>query len=179
MSVLASERTNDMKKTTAKHAGTGDSRLDRIFKPYKGQTRELISVLQDIQDEYGYLPEDCLRKASVFLGVPLPDIFGVATFYRMFRLNAPGKHMVTACVGTACHVRGVTRVVDELSRTLGIEPGQTTQDGEYSLETVACLGCCAIGPVVVMDGQYHGQVSPQGARKLVKTPGKPREVVQP
>ncbi|MBI5622674.1 MAG: NAD(P)H-dependent oxidoreductase subunit E [Elusimicrobia bacterium] len=166
------------KTKTTKGSEAGDPRLDRIFKSYEGRARDTVSVLQDIQDVYGYLPEDALRKASVFLGVPLPEIFGVATFYRMFRLNAPGKHTVTACVGTACHVRGVTRVVDELSRTLGVEPGQTTPDGNYSLETVACLGCCAIGPVVVKDGQYHGNVTPQGARKLVEKPARTAEVAK-
>ncbi|MBI5208874.1 MAG: NAD(P)H-dependent oxidoreductase subunit E [Elusimicrobia bacterium] len=167
-----------MKNKKPKRNGSGDPRLDKVLKPYKGEPREMISMLQDIQDEYGFLPEDALRQVAVALGVPLPDVFGVATFYRMFRLNAPGRHTITACVGTACHVRGVPRVVDELSRTLGVEPGQTTPDGEYSLETVACLGCCAIGPVVVMDGVYHGQVNPQTARKLVKTPAKAKEVVK-
>ncbi|MBI4678233.1 MAG: NAD(P)H-dependent oxidoreductase subunit E [Elusimicrobia bacterium] len=167
-----------MKKSTAKRNGTGEPRLDKIFKSYKGRAREMISILQDIQDEYGFLPEEALKKTAVFLDVPLPDIFGVATFYRMFRLGRPGKHTITACIGTACHVRGVTRVVEEIGRTLGIEPGQTTPDGEYSLDTVNCLGCCAIGPVVVMDGQYHGQVTSQSARKLVKAQPNVKEVVK-
>jgi len=154
------------------------TRLKNVFKRYEGKPRELISVLQDVQEEYGYLPREALEAVSDFLQTSMSEIYGVATFYKMFRLTKPGEHMLTACVGTACHVRGMPRVVDELSRALNVQPGQTTPDGAYTLETVNCLGCCAIGPVLVLDGKYHGQVTPQSARKLLKTAPKGKETAK-
>lgn len=164
-----------MKTASKKPFKSGDKQLDSILGRYKGLSRELISILQDVQEELGYLPEDALRQVAQFLDAPITEIYGVATFYKMFRLTKPGRRTLTACIGTACHVRGVTRIVDELSRMLGVRPGETTGDGEYSLETVNCLGCCAIGPVLVTDGKYHGQVTPQGARKLAKRSEAPKK----
>jgi len=102
------------------------------------------------------------------LEIPLIDVYGVATFYKSFSLKPRGKHLITACLGTACHVRGGPRIVDELQRKLKIKPGETTDDGEYTLETVNCLGCCAIGPIVVKDGIYHGQMNPQRVDSLLE-----------
>lgn len=118
----------------------------------------LIAALQDIQEERGYLPEEALRDFSEKKSIPLIDIYSVATFYSSFRFKPRGKHVLQICLGTACHVRGSTQVKDELCKKLGIEPGETTPDLEHTLETVNCLGCCAIGPVLVKDGKYHGQV---------------------
>lgn len=129
----------------------------------------LISLLEDIQDRYRYLPESVLREVSRKLDIPLRDVYGVATFYSAFSLIPKGEHIVTVCLGTACHVRGGTRIVEALSDELGIQPGQTTPDKKFSLEAVNCLGCCAIGPIILMDGVYHGEMSPQKAIKLVKT----------
>jgi len=119
----------------------------------------LIALLQDLQEEFGYLPEFALRIVAEKTGRPLISVYGVATFYKMFRFKPKGRQHLSVCVGTACHVRGGAQVAEELGKKLGIRPGETSADGEFTLETVNCLGCCAIGPVVVKDGRYHGQVS--------------------
>ena len=126
---------------------------------YSNEKKALISILQDIQAEYNYLPPVALSVVSKTLDVPMIDIIGVATFYKSFSLEPKGEHQVTVCVGTACHVRGAPKILTEFERKLGIEAGQTTEDGKYSLDKVACLGCCAIGPVVVADNEYHAQTS--------------------
>ena len=132
----------------------------------------LIALLQDLQEEFGYLPEFALRRVAERTGRPLISIYGVATFYKMFRFKPKGRQHLSVCVGTACHVRGGAQVAEELGKKLGVKPGDTTADGEFTLETVNCLGCCAIGPVVVKDGRYHGQVSLKGLGALIKD-GKP------
>ncbi len=119
----------------------------------------LLSMLQDTQKQYGYLPEERLKEIAKTLDMPLIDVCGVATFYRSFSLTPKGRHQVKVCLGTACHVRGSTRIRKEIEKRLGIKPGETSEDGEFSLETVMCLGCCAIGPVVVMDSTYYGHVT--------------------
>ena len=128
----------------------------------------LIPILQDIQERFNYLPEESLREVADRLKIPLRDVYGVATFYRSFSLTPKGKHIFTVCVGTACHVRGGARLAKTISREIGIRPGETTEDMQFSLETVNCLGCCAIGPIVVADGEYHGQMTSQKALDLLK-----------
>jgi len=127
----------------------------------------VIAVLEAIQDCYGYLPEAALRTVAAETGRSLVDIYGIATFYRSFSLKPRGKHLVCACQGTACHVRGGPRIVAELERQLGIPAGQTTADGEFTLETVNCLGACALGPVVVIDGRYFPKVRRSDVRQLL------------
>ena len=129
----------------------------------------LLSVLQDIQAKYGYLPEEKLIETAETLDMPLIDVYGVATFYRSFSLKPRGRHLVKVCLGTACHVRGATRIVEEIGRKLAVRPGETSENGEFSLETVMCLGCCAIGPVVVIDGKYYGQVAPTKVESILRT----------
>lgn len=128
----------------------------------------LIAVLEEIQERYGYLPEQALRLVSEHTDVPLVDVYGIATFYRAFSLVPRGKHMVCTCLGTACHVRGASKVVDEFERQLGIRAGQTTPDGEFTLETVNCLGACALGPVAVVDGRYASKVGRSKVRQLLE-----------
>lgn len=118
----------------------------------------LIAILEEIQNSYGHLPEEALRLVSEKTDRSLVDVYGIATFYRAFSLVPRGKHLICACLGTACHVRGAPRVVEELERQLNIQAGQTTPDGEFTLETVNCLGACALGPVVVIDGRYFSKV---------------------
>jgi len=130
----------------------------RILEKHTEDKGRLIAILEEIQAEYGYLPEESLRIASDETGCSLVDVYGVATFYRSFSLKPRGKHLICACLGTACHVRGAPRIVEELERQLAIKAGQTTADKEFTLETVNCLGACAIGPVVVIDGHYFSQV---------------------
>ncbi len=127
----------------------------------------LINILGDIQEQYNYLPEDALRKVAYSLKVPLRDVYGVATFYKSFRLRPRGKHLVSACVGTTCHVRGAEAIAAELGRQLVIRPGETTPDNEFTLETVNCLGACAIGPIVVVDGKYFSNVKSADVRKII------------
>jgi NADH-quinone oxidoreductase E subunit len=129
----------------------------------------LLSTLQETQNQYGYLPEEKLREIAAKLKIPLTDVYGVATFYKSFSLQPRGRHHVKVCLGTACHVRGSSRIARETERKLGIGPGETSADGEFSLETVMCLGCCAIGPVMVVNNKYHGQMSPAKIEKVLKT----------
>lgn len=128
----------------------------------------LIPTLQDIQERYNYLAEEALREVAEKSGIPLRDVYGVATFYSAFSFTPKGKHIITVCLGTACHIRGGAKIVDVLSEKLGIKPGQTTPDLQFTLQTVNCLGCCAIGPIVVVDGEYYGQMTPQKALSQVK-----------
>jgi NADH-quinone oxidoreductase E subunit len=134
-------------------------KVNTIMDRYKGDGSALISILQDIQDEYNYLPEEVLREVAQILDLPLIDIYSVATFYKSFSLTPRGKHLITVCLGTACHVRGSRRILEELVRKLNIGPGETTEDKLFTLETVNCLGCCAIGPIVVVDGEYYGEMT--------------------
>lgn len=128
----------------------------------------LIAALQQLQYDHGYLSETALRRLAGTSGVPLIEIFRVATFYKSFRLAPQGKHKITACCGTACHVRGSAGVTGEISKLLGVkQQGGTSPDGLYTLETVNCLGACALGPLVVMDGQYHAHMTPGKVKKLL------------
>jgi NADH:ubiquinone oxidoreductase subunit E len=142
--------------------------LDGILESRLGSRGALIAVLQDIQAAYGYLPEDALRAASEKMGRPLADIYAIATFYRAFSLKPRGKHLVCACLGTACHVRGAPAVVEELERQLSVKAGGTTEDGEFTLQTVNCLGACALGPVVVIDGCCRSKMKRREVRRLIE-----------
>ena len=133
-------------------------RIVKIIDKHSEDMGGLIAILTDIQAECSYLPEEALRIVSERTARSLVDIYGVATFYRSFSLKPRGRHLVCACLGTACHVRGAPRVVQELQQQLGIGAGQTTEDRQFTLETVNCLGACALGPVVVIDGHYFSQV---------------------
>ena len=135
---------------------------------HNNQKRALISILQDIQAEFNYLPKEALQVVAETLEIPLIHIIGVATFYRSFSLEPKGEHQVTVCLGTACHVRGGPKILDEFEKQLGVESGQTTEDGLFTLETVACLGCCAIGPVVVVDQDYNAQTSIREVGSILK-----------
>jgi NADH-quinone oxidoreductase subunit E len=127
----------------------------------------LIAILEEIQAEFGFLPEEALRIVSEETGRSLVDIYGVATFYRFFSLQPKGKHLICACLGTACHVRGAPRIAAELEQQLDIKAGQTTEDKEFTLETVNCLGACALGPVVVIDGHYFSKVRKSKVKQLL------------
>jgi NADH:ubiquinone oxidoreductase subunit E len=143
-------------------------RVDAIIDATGVGRSSLIPILQDIQAEYRYLPQEALQRVAERLDVPLIDVFGVATFYRSFSLEPRGKHCVTVCLGTACHVRGAQRLSAELSRRLGVEPGHTTPDGEFTFETVNCLGACALGPIVVCDGEYNGQMGAKDVDRVLE-----------
>ena len=145
--------------------------IDETFldKSIKKHGDLLIPILQDIQENYRYLPEECLIIVAERLQIPLIEVYGVATFYQSFSLIPKGEHIITVCLGTACYIRGGTNMVDVLTKELNIKPGETTKDKKFSLETVNCLGCCAIGPMVLIDGEYYGEMTPQKVIKLIKT----------
>ncbi|MCK4752897.1 MAG: NAD(P)H-dependent oxidoreductase subunit E [Planctomycetes bacterium] len=139
----------------------------RVLEKHDENHGELIAILEEIQTEYGYLPEEALRIVSDKTNRSLVDIYAVATFYRTFSLKPKGKHLVCACLGTACHVRGAPRIIEEFEQQLGIKAGQTTEDKEFTLETVNCLGACALGPVVVIDGYYFSKVKKSKVTQLL------------
>jgi NADH-quinone oxidoreductase subunit E len=143
-------------------------KVDSLIDSYVDKKELLISLLQDIQAEFNYLPRDALVRVSQKLDIPLSQVFSVATFFRAFTLKPRGRHLVTACLGTACHVRGAQRIVDKLERDHNLKPGGTTEDSRFTLETVNCLGCCALGPVVVVDGKYEGQMNPDKLDRVLK-----------
>ena len=142
-------------------------KLDSILASNDKDQAALIPVLQDINNEFNYLPEDALRYVSERLNVPLSQIYHVATFYTAFSLTPRGEHSIKVCQGTACHVKGGARVLSEIERILNITSGETTSDLRFTLETVNCLGCCALGPVVVIDDEYH-PITPDKVNKLIK-----------
>jgi len=143
-------------------------RVESILKRYDYQHSSLIAMLQDIQAEMKYLPEDALEHMAEKLEIPLTRVFRVATFYGAFSLTPKGRHQIQVCLGTACHVRGAGRIVDTLERQLKIKPGETTRNLRFSLDTVNCLGACAAGPIVVVNGEYSGEMSPLKMEKLLK-----------
>lgn len=135
------------------------AQVDTIIDKYNADQRALISLLLDIQDQFYYLPQEALERVADKVGVPSVQVYQVAKFYKAFSLTPRGKHLLTVCVGTACHVRGGDRLVDQLGRLLKVEPGETTEDKLFTLQTVNCLGCCALGPVMVVDGTYYGKMT--------------------
>lgn len=135
--------------------------INKIIKQNNHDKSNLLAILNDIQAEYNWLPPQALKIVAEALGMPLIDIYGVASFYHAFSLAPRGKHVVTCCSGTACHVRGAPFVLKRLQDQLGVEPGCTTKDEQFTLETVNCLGACALAPIVVIDGHYYGQATVQ------------------
>ena len=142
--------------------------LEKILEMHSGQKGALIPILQEIQAAYGYLPEEALKMVSRRVKVPLSRIYGVITFYAQFYLTPRGKHLIKACQGTACHVRGASQVLDNLSRELKVNPGGTTEDLKFSLETVACVGTCFLAPVIMINEDYYGKLTPKKAMDAVK-----------
>ncbi len=143
-------------------------KIDSIIDSYIGKPEQLVSLLQDIQAEFNYLPKDVLIKTSQKLSIPLSQVYSVATFFKSFSLQPRGRHIVTVCLGTACHVRKGHRMVDILERKFGVSSGETTEDMRFTLETVNCLGCCALGPVVVVDGHYYSQMNPDKLTRVLE-----------
>lgn len=127
----------------------------------------LISILQKVQEKEGFLSTETVSEVSKYLDITENDIYSVASFYAQFRFTPPGKHSIKACLGTACHVRGGDRIVDSIGRELNIQPGEVTEDTKFGLERVACVGCCALAPVVVIDGDVYGNMSPAQIKKVL------------
>lgn len=144
--------------------------LDLIKKKYANGKRDvLIPLLQDVQNTYGYLPEDAIIEVSRYLSIPASKIYGVASFYNQFRFHATGRYHIQLCRGTACHVKGSQRLLDKVVKLLKIEPGQTTRDKMFSLEVVACLGACGLSPVISINGDFHARMTPKKAEELINS----------
>ncbi|MTK10982.1 MAG: NAD(P)H-dependent oxidoreductase subunit E [Clostridiaceae bacterium] len=144
------------------------SLMDNVFDRYYKENGNLISILQDAQGVYGYLPLDVLKLIADKTGNKRAKVYGVVTFYSQFRLNPIGKYIILQCQGTACHVNGSEAVGNAICDELGISPGETSSDGMFSLEDVACLGCCSLAPVIMINGEAYGNLTPDGARKIIK-----------
>jgi NADH-quinone oxidoreductase subunit E len=136
-----------------------DKKVTAIIEKYNSDRGQLVSILQDIQTEFYYLPEKALIQVSETMDIPESRVFDVATFFRAFSLVPRGKHLINVCLGTACHVRGGSRVLETVERCLSIKRGETTKDRKFTLETVNCMGCCAVGPAMKIDGDYYGNMS--------------------
>ena len=145
-----------------------NDRIDRIIDQHRCEASSLIQVLLEIQSDYHWLPREALERVSERLQVPLTWIQHIATFYKAFSLVPKGRHEIHVCMGTACHVRGAMRVLDTVQDLTGIQPGETDLELKFSLETVNCLGCCALGPVVEIDGKTHGKMAPGKTSDVLK-----------
>lgn len=144
------------------------SELNEIMNGRSDAPYTVMEVLQDVQEKYRYLSEESLKHVSEAFEVPLIEVFRLANFYKAFSLDPRGRHLVTVCSGTACHVQGAPRFVDELLGQLEVKPGQTTKDGAFTVETVNCLGACSLAPLVIIDGTYYGQMTPSKLRREVE-----------
>ena len=145
-----------------------NDRIDQIIDKHHAEASSLIQVMLEIQSENNWLPKETLDRTSERLGVPLARILHIATFYKAFSLVPKGRHGVHICVGTACHVRGASRILDTVQEKTGIKPGETDLDLKFSLEVVNCLGCCALGPVMEIDGKTHGKMTPGETAEVLK-----------
>ena len=143
-------------------------KVGAILDNYQHDKGMLVSILQDIQAEYNYLPEEVLVEVSQALGAPLSQVYSVATFFKAFSLEPRGRYLINVCLGTACHVRGAVKVLEAVERELNIKAGGTTKDLKFTLETVNCVGCCALGPVVIIGGEYYGQMKTDKVKALLE-----------
>lgn len=144
------------------------AKVDAIIKKYNGDATSLLAIMQDVQEEANYLPRDAVDHIAKKLEIPVSRIYSMATFFESFHLEPRGKHICTVCVGTACHVRGAQRLVEQLERDLTVKSGGTTDDGLFTIEEVNCVGACALGPLVIIDGKYHGNTTSNKISKVVK-----------
>ena len=142
--------------------------IDAILAKYEGQKGSLIPILQEVQGLYNYLPKDVLEYVAVKTGVPISEIYGVVTFYSLFHLNPRGRNIIRVCQGTACHVRGGKLILQALEKELGIKAGHTTEDLRYTLETVACIGACGLAPVMQINDDTHGRLTPDKLPAILK-----------
>lgn len=145
---------------------TDISKIDRIIDKYAGEEGVLIQLLLDVQQELNWIPREAAQRISERLNIPQSQVYRVASFYKAMSLTPRGKHMVSVCMGTACHVRGSPRLLDKVTDILKIKPGETSSDLQFTLNTVNCLGCCALGPVMVVDNKYHSKPSTEEMQKI-------------
>ena len=145
------------------------SDINEILNRYEKSSESLIAVLQEIQEKYHYLPEESLKYVSEQLKVPLTQVFAVATFYNAFSLIPKGKYVIQVCMGTACHIKGAPVLLEELKSILNIEEHEVTKDGLFSVETVRCLGCCSLAPVISIGGRVYGNLKPENIDGIIKS----------
>jgi NADH-quinone oxidoreductase subunit E len=150
-------------------------KLQEIFSQHRGEAQELIPILQETQEKFRYLPAAAMREISRFLHIPESTVYGVSTFYAQFKLTPLGRRIIRVCRGTACHVRGASKVLAEMEKQLGIKAGETTPDMEYTLETVACIGACALAPTMTIDNETYGKMT---AKKVTEVLGDRSKVQQ-
>jgi NADH-quinone oxidoreductase subunit E len=143
--------------------------IDTILEKHQNDAGSLIQILLEIQREHRWLPKEAIERVAKKLDVPLSRIQHIVTFYKAFNLLPKGRHEIHVCTGTACHVRGAQRLLDSVQDLTGIKPGETDTELKFSLETVGCVGCCALGPVMVIDGEYHGKMAPAMSEDVLKT----------
>lgn len=141
--------------------------VSKILEKHSKERGELIPILQEIQNEIGYLPLESMHLSAAYLNIPPSQVYGVTTFFTQFYRTRQGRHKIKVCQGTACHVRGASKIIDAVKKNIGISPGETTDDFEFSVERVACFGSCALAPVVVIDGKVHGRMTPQKTEKII------------
>lgn len=144
------------------------SEIDAIIEQYDDKPSAILAILQDIQTKEKYLPKEALEQVSQKMRIPMANIFRIATFYNALSIKPRGRHKVDVCLGTACHVRGGNKIIDKLSRDLGIQVGETTKDKRFTLELVRCVGCCSLGPVMVVDGNVFGRLTQEKVPGLLK-----------
>ena len=144
------------------------AKAKEVLQKHQHDKALLVDILQDIQAEVGYLPKEVLQEASAGLGIPLSRVYSVATFFKAFSLVPRGRHLINVCMGTACHVRGAVKVLEKIEQELKIKRGETTRDLKYTLETVNCVGACALGPMVIIGEDYHGEMTPEGIVSVLK-----------
>ena len=152
-------RAQDTQVVSGSNEAPVEERLNEILASYQGKEEELIPILQQVQQVFGYLPESAMKRIAKFVKLPESTVFGVGTFYAQFKLVPSGRNIVRVCRGTACHVRGGARILREVEKHLGIKPGESSPDLEYCLETVACIGACALAPTMVVNNGTHGEMT--------------------
>lgn len=146
---------------------SGDLSARDVIEKYPKEQRYTLAILQDIQKKYKYIPREALENLAVYLETPLSRLYGMATFYKALSLTPKGENIITVCDGTACHVAGSMIVMDELEKAIGIKPGETTKDLKFSINTVNCIGCCAIAPVMMINEKYYGNLTPKSVREIL------------
>ncbi len=145
------------------------SGLDEVIKPYLGKKEMVIPVLQKVQDHYGYLPRPAMEYVSEKMQIPLSRLYGVATFYAQFKMKPRGRYIIRVCKGTACHIQGSPKIAERIEEILGIESGETTEDLKFTLEEVACIGACALAPVIMINDDPHGRLTPDRIKEILNS----------
>jgi NADH-quinone oxidoreductase subunit E len=159
----------DTAKASGQDKANISEKVDKILASYTGEKAELIPILQQVQEALGYLPEEAMSQIADFVNVPECSVFGVATFYAQFKFVPVGRNVIKVCRGTGCYVKGAPRLIEELESQLGIKDGETTLDTEYTLETVACFGSCALAPVMVVNDRVYGNVTVEKVREILNS----------